>query len=141
MLRQGVTRMPIDYKLSKIMVHCFRGIHHLELEFIDGVSSVLIGANNAGKSTVLNAIALALGGGGFYQWTPSDEDFYCDDKGNRSSEFFVQVHFRSGSLLGYPAVRGVGQPTLIHGVQVRGRTNKDGKISHSRTLLDDQGRS
>jgi ABC-type hemin transport system ATPase subunit len=132
--------MPIDYKIWKVVIQSFRGIQHLELEFIDGVPSVLIGANNAGKSTVLNAIALALGGGGFHQWTPSNEDFYCNPGGKRSSEFVVQVHFRSGSIMGYPAVKGVGKPTLIHGVQVKGRTTKDGKVSHSRTLFDDQGR-
>src|SRR5207248_3025988 len=111
------------------------------LEFIENVPSVLIGANNAGKSTILNAIALALGGGGFHQWTPSEEDFYCDQSGKRSTEFMVQVHFRSENALGYPAVRGVGQPKLIHGVQVKGRTAKDGKMSHSRTLFDSESRT
>jgi predicted ATPase len=133
--------MAIDYKLWKVVVHCFRGIQHLELELIENVPSVLVGANNAGKSTILNAVALALGGGGFHQWTPSEEDFYCDQSGKRSTEFLVQVHFRSESDLGYPAVRGVGQPKLIHGVQVKGRTTKDGRMSHSRTLLDDEGKS
>jgi predicted ATP-dependent endonuclease of OLD family len=131
--------MAIDFKLNKVVIRCFRGIKHLELEFVDNVPTVLIGANNAGKSTILNAIALALGGGGFHQWAPSEEDFYCDEKGKRSLEFVVQVHFRSQNATGYPAVRGVGQAKLIHGVQVKGRTTKDGKMSHSRTLIDDQG--
>jgi predicted ATP-dependent endonuclease of OLD family len=59
--------MPINYKLSKVMVDCFRGIDHFELELRDGFPSVLIGSNNAGKSTVLNAIALALNGGSYSQ--------------------------------------------------------------------------
>ena len=58
--------MAIDYRLWKVVIHCFRGIQHLELELIDNVPCVLIGANNAGKSTILNAVALALGGG----WVP-----------------------------------------------------------------------
>jgi predicted ATP-dependent endonuclease of OLD family len=133
--------MAIDYKLWKVVIHCFRGIQRLELEFIANVPTVLIGANNAGKSTILNAITLALGGGGFHQWTPSEEDFYCDQKGKRSTEFTVQVHFQSESPLGYPAVRGIGQPKLIYGVQVKGRMTKDGKLSHSRTLFDDAGQA
>jgi len=83
--------MPIDYKLSKVVINCFRGVGHLELEFRDGYPSVLIGSNNAGKSTVLNAIALALNGGGSHQWTFSASDFFCDEKGNRSKEFLVQI--------------------------------------------------
>jgi predicted ATPase len=142
LLARGVgERMAIDFKIKKVTIRCFRGIHNLEIDFVESVPTVLIGANNSGKSTVLNAIALALGGGGFHQWTPSDEDFYCDETGKRSSEFVVQVHFHSQNAMGYPAVRGVGQAKFIHGVQVKGRRNRDGKMSHSRTLFDDQGRT
>lgn len=133
--------MNIDYRLWKVVIQRFRGIEHLELEFLDGVPSVIIGANNAGKSTILNAIALALNGGGYHQWAPSETDFYSSGKGNRASEFVVQVHFRSDDAMGYPAVKGVSQPTLIHGVQVKGRITKDGKMTHSRTLLDEGGSS
>jgi len=133
--------MAINYKLWKVTIHGFRGIDHLELEFGDGVPNTIIGANNAGKSTILNAIALALNGGGFHQWSPSETDFYCDEAGNRAPEFTVQVLFHSSDALGYPAVKGVGQASLIHGVQVKGKINKDGRTKHSRTLLDKLGRS
>lgn len=133
--------MTIDYKLWKVSIKQFRGIERLELEFVDGAPNVIIGANNAGKSTVLNAVALALRGGGFHQWVPETNDFYCDENGQRSSEFLVQVHFRSENALGFPAVRAVGQPAFIHGVQVKGRATKDGKLSHTRTLFDSAGKS
>ena len=67
--------MPIDYSLSKVVIKGFRGIAELTLDLRDGYPSVLIGANNAGKSTILNAIALALNGGGYHQWTPAKPTF------------------------------------------------------------------
>src|SRR5262245_60364765 len=132
--------MTIDYTLSKVTVICFRGIKKLELSLRDGFPSVLIGSNNTGKSTVLNAIALALDNPSFRQWAPTETDFFVDEKGNRASEFLIQVHFHSAQEIGYPAVKGVEKPTLIHGVQVRGKL-KDGRATHSRTLLDPQGKS
>lgn len=131
--------MVIDYRISKVVVRTFRGIDSLDLEIMDDVPSVLIGSNNAGKSTVLHAIALALNGGGYHQWSPSEPDFFCDSTGQRANEFTVQVNFHSAQELGYPAVKGIGKPTLIHGVQVKGRRTKDGRMSHSRTLLDEAG--
>jgi recombinational DNA repair ATPase RecF len=133
--------MPIDYKLSKVVIKCFRGIADHTLDLRHGYPSVLIGTNNAGKSTVLNAIALALNGGGFHQWTPAESDFYCVDNGKRAAEFLVQVHFHSDHELGYPAVKGVAKPSMIHGVQVKGKTTRDGKMSHSRTLFDEHGKA
>src|ERR1035438_214344 len=119
--------MTIDYRLSKLTIICFRGIENLELDFRDGFPSVLIGSNNAGKSTVLNAIALALGNPSFYQWSPTEVDFYRDENGNRASEFIVQIHFHSDHDTGYPAVKGIAKPTLIHGVQVKGRLKEIGR--------------
>jgi len=133
--------MPIDYRLSKLVIDSFRGIGHLELEFRKGFPAVLIGSNNAGKSTVLNAIALALGGGGSHQWTFSEADFFCDKNGKRAKEFLVQIHFHTDTKNGYPAVKGVGKPTLIQGVQVKGSIRKDGRIVTSRTLMDAHGKA
>jgi ABC-type cobalamin transport system ATPase subunit len=132
--------MPIDYKLSKLVINSFRGINKLELVFRDRFPSVLIGSNNAGKSTVLDAIALALNGGGSHQWAFSEADFFCDEQGSRSNEFLIQLHFQSDNEDGYPAVKGVGKPVLIHGVQVKGTTRKDGRIVISKTLLDRDGK-
>jgi energy-coupling factor transporter ATP-binding protein EcfA2 len=133
--------MAIDYKLSKLIIRGFRGIDELELEFHDGYPSVLIGTNNAGKSTILNAIALALNGGGYHQWSPSETDFHSTVDGTRAVEFLVQIHFSSENEYGYPAVKGVAKPSLIHGIQVKGKMSKDGRASHSRTLFDAGGKT
>lgn len=127
--------MPIDYRLSKIIIKCFRGIGHLELDLRPGFPHILIGSNNAGKTAVLDAIALALGSGAFGgSWSPDESDFYCDKDGNRSAEFTVQLLFRSDNENGYPAVKGVQKPDLVHGMQVKG-TLKNGSGRHQRTLL------
>lgn len=132
--------MPVNYRLSKVSIENFRGIKDLSLELRDGFTTVLIGANNAGKSTILNAIALALNGGGFHQWVPTENDYFCDANGVRASSFLVKVLFDSDDALGYPAVRGVGAANLVHGIQVKGTTTKDGKFKHTRTLLDEAGK-
>jgi ABC-type thiamine transport system ATPase subunit len=132
--------MAVDYKLAKIIIRCFRGIQELELEFRDGYPTVLIGSNNAGKTTILNAIALAFHNGEFYNWSPDETDYYCDPQGNRSKDFLIQVHFKAGEELGLPAVRTIGDAQFVYGVQVVGRTGKDGALSHTRTLLGKDGK-
>jgi ABC-type sulfate/molybdate transport systems ATPase subunit len=132
--------MPIDYKLAKVAIEGFRGINFLELTFRVGFPNAIIGANNAGKSTILHAIALALNGGGSHQWTFTDDDFFCNQKGERTSQFLIRVLFHTDTEDGYPAVRGVGKAVLIHGVQVKGNIRKDGSIHISRTLLDAEGK-
>ncbi|WP_164784016.1 AAA family ATPase [Mesorhizobium sp. M5C.F.Cr.IN.023.01.1.1] len=130
--------VPIDYKITKIIIKCWRGIDALELDLRPGFPNVLIGANNAGKTAVLDAIALVLNLPAFGgQWSPDVSDFYCDQKGNRSGEFLLQVLFDATAETGYPAVRGVGTPISVRGVQVKG-TLKDGKTKHQRTLLDEK---
>ena len=47
-------------KLTDVVIRNFCGIDHLDLDF-EGNSAVLLGANGSGKSTVLRAIALAVG--------------------------------------------------------------------------------
>lgn len=127
--------MPVDYRLSKIVVNCWRGIGHLELDLRPGFPHILIGSNNAGKTAVLDAIALALGSGAFGgSWSPNEADFYCDKAGKRSAEFTIQVLFGTENEHGYPAVKGVQKPDLVHGIQVKG-TLKNGSGRHQRTLL------
>ncbi len=128
--------MPIDYKLSKIIIRKFRGVDNLEIDLRDGFPTLLIGSNNAGKSTILTAIALTLNNPSFSQWTADEMDFYVDTNGSRANEFVIQVLFSADREEGYPAVHGVGAVQVVHGVQMKGRKTKAGKISCSRTLLD-----
>lgn len=128
--------MPVDIRLRRLVVRGFRGIDSLDLDISDGVPSVLIGSNNAGKSTSLHAIALALRAGGYHKWVPSDLDFFQSTDGQQANEFLVQLLFDANPEMRLPAVRGVGKPVLIHGVQVKARRLKSGGFDHSRTLLD-----
>ena len=62
-------------KLSRLKIRNFRGIENATLLFPDHV--VLIGDNNSGKSTVLEAIDLVLGPDRLSRRSPIDEhDFY-----------------------------------------------------------------
>jgi ABC-type cobalamin transport system ATPase subunit len=130
--------MAIDYRISKIVIRRFRGIHELELDLRPCSPLILVGPNNAGKSTVLHAVALALNGGGYHQWSPTEMDFFHATSGEIASDFLVQVIFESSHELGFPAVKGVGKPIMVHGVQVKGRRTRDGRFSHTRTLLDSE---
>lgn len=133
--------MAIDYRLSKLTITGFRGIDHFEFDFRQGFCNALIGSNNAGKSTVLNAIALVLGAGGSHQWTFSENDFFQSQDGSRASEFLIILKFSSANEMGYPAVKGVGDPVLIHGIQFRGFVQKGGRIVTRRMLLDSDNKA
>lgn len=62
-------------KISRLMIENFRGVKAAELLFPDHV--VLIGDNNTGKSTILEAIDLVLGPDRLNRRAPVDEhDFY-----------------------------------------------------------------
>ncbi len=99
----------------------------------------IIGANNAGKSTVLEAVALALRGGGFHQYNLTPYDFFIDVHGNAASEFEVKLTLKAEKEELLPAVQGVGQPTMVHAVRAKGKTTRAGKISKHFNLLDRNG--
>lgn len=62
-------------KISRLRIKHFRGISSAELHFPD--HAVLIGDNNTGKSTILEAINLAMGPDRLNRKPPIDEhDFY-----------------------------------------------------------------
>src|SRR5258708_37770376 len=81
--------MAVEFRFEKLCITDFRGIHELELEFPDGFPLHLIGSNNAGKSTVLQAIALALRGGGFHQYDLAPFDFFKSATGEHARTFEV----------------------------------------------------
>lgn len=98
---------------------------------------VLIGANNACKSTILNAVALALGGPSFYNFTPGKFDFFHDTAGQSVGSFAVTVAFAAAQENQFPAVRGgIGNPVAVHGIRVSGSVDKNSRYSHEARLLD-----
>lgn len=63
--------------LKKLRVHGFRGLDNIEIDFEP--TSVIVGTNNAGKTTILKALQLALSNS--FQIT--DDDFFFSDEFNR----------------------------------------------------------
>jgi putative ATP-dependent endonuclease of OLD family len=64
--------------LKQIRVHGFRGLDNIEIDFEP--TTVLVGTNNAGKTTLLKALQLALSNS--FQIT--DDDFFFSDSINRN---------------------------------------------------------
>lgn len=72
--------------INKVRISGFRGISNLEISLPR--VTVLIGKNNAGKTSVIKAMQLALGD---YSRHLTDEDFYIDRNDNVSSEIIIDV--------------------------------------------------
>lgn len=126
--------MEVGYRFASVEIAAFRGIPHLAVDLPVDAPLYIIGANNAGKSTVINAVALALRGGGFHTFAPEAFDFFHDAHGNIAKEFTIDLSFGvAGGVL--PAVQGVGNPIDVHGLRVRGCVEKRGRMTHSHTLL------
>lgn len=74
-----------------ILINCvrvsgFRGLKEVEVEM--GRITILLGTNNAGKTSFLKSLQLALGD---YQRNFSEEDLHIDNHGNKSSEVLVDI--------------------------------------------------
>lgn len=89
---------------------------------------------------MLEAIALALGGGGFHQFEPTEFDYFHSVTGDITREFTVTLHFSADKVIHLPAVQGVGNPIPVHGIQVKGIIDKSDRFSHRRLLLDEAGK-
>lgn len=72
--------------VDKVRIAGFRGISNLEISLPR--VAVLIGKNNAGKTSVIKALQLALGD---YSRHLTDEDFYIDGEDNDTSKIIVDV--------------------------------------------------
>jgi len=72
--------------INKVRISGFRGISNLEISLPR--VAVLIGKNNAGKTSVIKALQLALGD---YSRHLADEDFYIDSDDSVSSKIIVDV--------------------------------------------------
>lgn len=131
--------MPVQFRFDKLSIRGFRGIRELDVDLPAGKPLHLIGGNNSGKTTILEALALALGGGGFHQFTPEQFDFFHDNTGLAVADFTVTLHFAADDETGLPAVQGVGNPVRVHAIEVRGTTDSSGRFNHRRVLLDGNG--
>lgn len=128
--------MPVSVRPSSVHISQFRGIPDLTIDLDDRTATYIIGPNNAGKSTVLNAIALAFKAAAFRTFTPQAYDYFRGADGEHAETFSVAVGFSPGSGT-LPAVQGVGPPIDVHGIQVVGRTQKYGRLVHRHMLLDE----
>src|SRR5581483_11662819 len=133
--------MGIDFTLGDVTIERFRGIRHLELPLPQAVPTYLVGPNNAGKSTVLGALALALRGGGFHAFAPQPHDFFHDVDKSIASDFLIQIGFVAAHPDSLPAVQGVGNPVLVHGIRVHGRRNRRGQLEHRHVLYDEAAKA
>jgi hypothetical protein len=131
--------MPVRFDIDRATVDAFRGIWKTELTFQQHTPTYLIGGNNTGKSTLLNALALAFRGGGFHTFKPSEFDFFRRAGAEPSKDFKISAHFAASIGGRLPAVQGVGSPIDVHGVQVFGRRTTKGP-EHRHVLLNDEGK-
>ncbi|HEN3279597.1 TPA: AAA family ATPase [Yersinia enterocolitica] len=72
--------------IDAVRISCFRGLNDLEIPL--SRVTVLIGANNAGKTSVLKALQLALGD---YSRYFSEEDFFIDENGVVSDKVTIDI--------------------------------------------------
>lgn len=73
--------------IDRIRINGFRSIRTLQMPL--GRTTVLLGANNCGKSTVLKALELALSD----ETSVQKEDFHMDAVGTFAKELWVDVRF------------------------------------------------
>jgi len=129
----------VRFTLAEINIRDFRGMDSLALKLPNREPLYLVGANNAGKSTILEAIALALKGGGYHSFAPEPFDFRFVPEEGHAGEFHIYLTFEEdGGKL--PAVQGVGSPVFVHGVHVRGRRTNKG-LEHSHYLIGADGQA
>ena len=127
----------VDFYVSKLKVAGFRGLREFELSFDPDLPSVVVGPNNTGKTTLLDAIGLGMGSAKFSRYDVSDGDFWQGKDGEPVEVFVIDLKFgaRTGGRL--PAVKGgLGNPVDVHGIRTSATL---GESSVARHLVDDAG--
>ncbi len=69
---------------------------HLEIRFNENLN-VLIGENDSGKSSIMDAIKLVLKTHSYEYIRVTEDDFYVDKNGKRSDRFRIELEFRGFS--------------------------------------------
>jgi hypothetical protein len=131
--------MPIAFRFERLSIRGFRGIQMLDVELPAKTPLHFIGANNAGKSTALDAMAFVLRGGGFHTYDVGDYDFFHHAGGSIEDLFQIELHFTASDEQHLPAVKGIEAPSPVHGIRVVGETNRKGQHSHKHELFGKDG--
>lgn len=133
--------MPVEFRFARLGIRNFRGIRELDLDLPEGMPIHLVGGNNSGKSSVLDAMALVLRGGGMHAFTPEPFDFFHDAAGAPADSFAITLEFAAEGPTRLPAVQGVGNPISVHGIRVMGSRDKQGHLKHQHVLIDGDGKT
>jgi predicted ATPase len=137
--REGA--MDVDFRFSRIEIENFRGLKDLALDFPDKGPLAIVGPNNAGKSTILDAIAMAMDGPSAHSFVPDENDYYCKRDGEREKTFTIRLRFAAAHDQALPAVRGaVGSPEPVRGAIVIGKTDRNGNYAHTSALMGDDNK-
>lgn len=127
----------VNFYFAKLEVTTFRGIRSLSLELSADAPTVIIGPNNAGKSTVLDAMGVCLSSPKFSKYIVDDRDFWTDELDNIADDFQIVLHFAARPGGSLPAVKaGLGDPIYVHGIRAVGNR---GEPSTTRYLFDENG--
>lgn len=130
--------MDVNFRFSRIEIENFRGLKDLALDFPTNGPLAIVGPNNAGKSTILDAISLAMEGPSAHNFVPDEHDYYCKRDGEREKTFAIRLRFAAANDHALPAVRGaVGSPSPVRGSIVVGKTDRSGNHSHTSALMGD----
>ncbi len=132
--------MPVDFRFDRVEISGFRGLRHCTIALPPGQPTYLIGGNNTGKSTVLQAIAFALRGGGFGTYDCQEFDFFRPIEGPSADEFVITLWLRADAAEFLPAVKGVSRPEPVHGIRVQGSRERDGRVSFRHGLVGADGK-
>jgi predicted ATP-dependent endonuclease of OLD family len=79
-------------KISRVVIKNWRSVKHVD--FQPGNMTVLIGANNAGKTNILSAINFLIGDRWPMSYNLLDTDFYLRD---RKREIHIQLDFQDAA--------------------------------------------
>ncbi len=128
--------MDVNFRFSRIEIENFRGLSGLALDFPEKGPLAIVGPNNAGKSTVLDAVAMTMEGPSAHNFSPNEHDYFCKRDGEREKSFTIRLRFAASHEHALPAVRGaVGHPTPVHGAIVVGKTDRNGNHTHTSALM------
>lgn len=127
----------VSFYLSKVKVSGFRSLREFELSLAPDLPCVVVGPNNTGKTTLLDAIGLGLGSAKFSRYEVSDGDFWQGTDGTPVEEFVIDLEFAPRGAGRLPAVKGgLGNPVDVHGI--RATASLGGGVVN-RQLVDDAG--